>query len=199
MLRAGGIAIFDCQKLFTYSTSNVGVVNFIYIPYELYNKNILKLIIEGDKIIYSELIFLIIKKINNVQFDEILRNRILSLAYALPVIIEPPELSVKKPLIHHIIKVIKENALDPNFSLSKAALLSYCSKRRFSNCLLENGFSFSRLVNEIRINKFAEQLLINKNTRIDILSFNCGFKSASYASKKFKCIKGMTPKEYRFS
>lgn len=93
--------------------------------------------------------------------------------------------------------VIEKHALDPQFSLSKAASLSFCSKRTFHVCLSKQGLSYSKLINDFRINYLAEQLLMDQGSRVDSLCYNSGFKSPSYASKQFKFLKGISPKQYR--
>lgn len=61
VLRSGGVAVFDCQKLFTYTVSAPDSVCFIFIPYQLYDRKTLKIILEGNNFIYADIILSIIK------------------------------------------------------------------------------------------------------------------------------------------
>jgi AraC-like DNA-binding protein len=197
ILRSGGVAVFDCQKLFTYTVSTPAPVCFIFIPYQLYDRKVLKIILEGKNFIYSDIILSIIRSIDNEENENLLKGKILSLVHMLSVVDDPTLPVVKLSLFERIINVIKEHALDPFFSLSKAASLSFCSKRTFHSCLSKQGLSYSKLINDFRINHLAEKLLMDKNLRVDSLCYNSGFNSPSYASKQFKLLKGISPKQYR--
>ncbi len=60
----------------------------------------------------------------------------------------------------------------------------------------EEGESFNKYLQKIRLNKSSELLMTSTNT-IQEIAFQCGFEDANYFSKCFKKVMGMTPKQYR--
>lgn len=56
--------------------------------------------------------------------------------------------------------------------------------------------SISNYINEVRISQ-STNLLVDSMLSIQEISFRCGFNTISNFNRKFKEIKGMTPKEFR--
>jgi AraC-like DNA-binding protein len=63
----------------------------------------------------------------------------------------------------------------------------------FSKCFVKG---FSEYLLDLRIT-YAQKLLLQTNRSVTDIAIDCGFDNASYFTKKFKSISGMTPKEFR--
>ena len=195
-LEHGGITVFDSIQPFTYTAS--GSVSCIFIPYHFYDDKTVNTIIKGHQFIYSDSIQSIIREMICCEDNDKLHNKILSIIYLLPHVIENKPKNINEISLYiRINKIIEDNFIDAFFSLDKAATLSYCSKRKLHNCLTEKKTSYSKLITEYRVNHLAKQLLLKRNSSIVTLCYESGFNSASYASKTFKIMKGMTPMQYR--
>lgn len=82
---------------------------------------------------------------------------------------------------------------------SEAARVCGLSYSYFSRCFkLIMNKSFREYVNLVRINESAK-LLLTTDAPVSEIAFDAGFSTVSYFIEKFKEIKGMPPKQYRFS
>lgn len=197
VLRHGEIAVFDCKQPILYTLVQVDSMYVIFIPRCIYDEVTINEIIKSNSFSYLDYIVRIFENLKNKDNEIMLKNNILSIVNLLSVT-EEKVLPIKiVSLFDEIVKIIHTHALDSLFSLDKAAALSFCSKRKLHNCLFDQGTSYSKLIHEYRVNHLAEQLLIDKASRVDTLCYKSGFNSASYAIKKFKSVKGMTPMQYR--
>jgi AraC-like DNA-binding protein len=196
VLKQGGIVLFDCRQSFTYTVWQSSSVILIMIPYQIYDAGNITKMLEGRGFIYSGFILSILREMDNGN-DHELKNKIFSLVHILPVVSENVNTSKLLSLFEKIKRVIHAHALDTFFSLDKAASLSFCSKRKLHNCLATEGTSYSKMVNDYRINYLAEQLVTDRRARVETLCYKSGFNSPSYASKQFKLVKGVTPLRYR--
>ncbi len=97
-----------------------------------------------------------------------------------------------KKVYKYIIENIHQNiTLDDAASianLSNAAFCRYFRKR-------ENK-SFVQFVNEIRIGQ-ACRCLINENSSVAEIGYDCGYNNTSYFIRQFKKVTGFTPLDYR--
>lgn len=60
------------------------------------------------------------------------------------------------------------------------------------------GKTFKEYLNNVRIDK-AEELLMTTDDTVSEIAFMCGFNDSNYLSRKFRQLKGMTPREARKS
>ena len=198
VLKQGGVVLFDCRQSFKYTLNKSGSVIFIMIPHQVYDAINISKMLEGRNFIYSGFITSILRDIDSGNYDySVLKNKLLSLIHILPIISEDVPSSKSLSLFERIKRIIQTHALDPFFSLNKAAALSFCSKRKLHNCLAEKGVSYSKLVQNFRIDYLAEQLITDRSAKVETLCYKSGFNSASYATKQFKLVKGVTPVRYR--
>jgi transcriptional regulator GlxA family with amidase domain len=96
-----------------------------------------------------------------------------------------------------VIKVLNTHALDPSFSLDKAAKLLFFSKRKLHNFLVKNGTSYSKVIMEYRVNYLAGKIVQQNGLLIKTLCSQSGFNSVNTANIAFKKIKGMSLSTYR--
>lgn len=70
------------------------------------------------------------------------------------------------------------------------------SVRNFQRKLREEGTTYTRLFNELRI-KVASRLLRQTNTSVTEVGFVSGFRDSAHFSREFKKVQQMSPKRYR--
>ncbi len=70
------------------------------------------------------------------------------------------------------------------------------SVRNFQRKLREEGTTYTRLFNELRI-KVASRLLRQTNTSVTEIGFVSGFRDSAHFSREFKKVQQMSPKRYR--
>lgn len=91
----------------------------------------------------------------------------------------------------------KKVYLEPGFTSEKAVAMLGTNRTYFSRMMkAEFGVKFTDLLNEYRI-KTAKDLLSKTNKSITDVAFESGFSDASYMSKKFSALVGMSPRSYR--
>lgn len=84
-----------------------------------------------------------------------------------------------------------------DISLSQIAKVVGMTEVSFSRFIKKTtGKTFIDLLVQIRIGH-ASRLLIDTNTTISEIAFNCGFKNLSYFNRVFKAKKSQTPVEFR--
>lgn len=83
---------------------------------------------------------------------------------------------------------ISLDEISTKFNLSKTGFCTYFKKR--------TGKSFSEFLNEIRITHAAQALMDNETPIVEI-AYRMGYKNLSYFNRRFKTIKGLSPREYR--
>ncbi|WP_230146710.1 MULTISPECIES: AraC family transcriptional regulator [unclassified Pedobacter] len=89
---------------------------------------------------------------------------------------------------------------DPEFSLAVLADETGIPRFQLTNVLkVFYDKNFYQLLAELRIQHAKVKLEADLDLKIEILSYECGFKSKSAFNKYFKEIVGVTPKEYRSS
>ncbi|MUK25173.1 helix-turn-helix domain-containing protein [Aliivibrio fischeri] len=196
ILKGGSVVLFDHRESFELQSDTPFSTVCISISYQFYNATGLSDLFSIRGQFFSVFISEILRDIE--QKDNIeLKYKLLSLVYMLPVIHEKNKKLKEITLLDKIKRIIKTYALDSFFNLSKAAKMSFCSKRTLHNCLMKEGTTFTKLILKYRIEYLAEQLLVDRKSRVDAICYKSGFNSTSYAIKKFKSIKGVTPKQYR--
>lgn len=95
-----------------------------------------------------------------------------------------------------ILRYIQHNYADPSLTITKVADMFFYSKKYFSALFVKNtGTRFSEYLNQLRI-RHAQQL-IRQGLSVSDVSTECGFSNASYFSKVFHRITGISPIEYR--
>ena len=89
---------------------------------------------------------------------------------------------------------------DPEFSLAVLADETGIPRFQLTNVLkVFYDKNFYQLLAELRIQHAKVKLEADLDLKIEVLSYECGFKSKSAFNKYFKEIVGLTPKEYRGS
>ncbi len=95
---------------------------------------------------------------------------------------------------NHLMEHFKDPlTVDEGAELVNMTVTSFC--RFFKN---QTGSTFTIYLNRIRID-FARKLLVNTETSIKEIGYECGFNSTSYFNQTFKRITGISPKQYRNS
>lgn len=95
-----------------------------------------------------------------------------------------------------MIKFIHENFSD-DIELSGIAERFNINIYHFCHIFKDfTGKTFKEYLNKVRVDK-AEQLLLNTDASISEIAFLSGFNDSNYFSRKFKQIKGKTPREIR--
>ncbi|YCO02436.1 helix-turn-helix transcriptional regulator (plasmid) [Vibrio sp. VNB-15] len=92
--------------------------------------------------------------------------------------------------------VIERNYWNSELYLEQVATLCFCSKRKVQSTLAKELLTFSELTNRVRVTSFC-QMLLETQLSIDVISYQCGFNSLNYATRQFKQVVGVTPKQYR--
>ena len=99
-------------------------------------------------------------------------------------------------LLNEVIKFIHENFSD-DIELSGIAERFNINIYHFCHIFKDfTGKTFKEYLNKVRVDK-AEQLLLNTDASISEIAFLSGFNDSNYFSRKFKQIKGKTPREIR--
>ncbi len=70
------------------------------------------------------------------------------------------------------------------------------SVRKFQRVLREEGTTYTRLYNELRI-KVASRMLRQSDTNVTEIGFVCGFRDSAHFSREFKKVQQISPKRYR--
>ncbi len=92
----------------------------------------------------------------------------------------------------------KELYLNPNLTLSNVAKVMSVSKHILSQFLNDHlDKSFTLFINELRIEKAKELLLLSNSYTIEAIGYESGFNSKSTFHTTFKKITGQTPLEYQ--
>ncbi|WP_169630326.1 AraC family transcriptional regulator [Flavobacterium sp. ASW18X] len=96
------------------------------------------------------------------------------------------------------ILIDKELFLKPNITLSEFASGIKITKHTLSQYLNEQkGKSFNRFINELRVEKAKEYLVVKHNYTMESIGYDSGFNSKSTFFKAFKKVTGLTPLEYQ--
>lgn len=121
----------------------------------------------------------------------------LFLAYAYPYLhLRPVDESINKEEALRIIAYVSEHSLEDitlDIIARKFGMSRYGVSRIFSNML---GVSLPQYLNQQRIN-YATYQLMNTNTDMLNIAYNCGYHKQQTFNRVFKEIMGMTPSEYR--
>lgn len=105
----------------------------------------------------------------------------------------------KSEIMRLIQQVIRERKLylDPNLKLENCARKLHVPARKLSQVIHETyGQSFTKFINDFRINEAVRILNTNKNISFEELGYNVGFNSRSTFNRAFKLHTGLTPREY---
>ena len=103
-------------------------------------------------------------------------------------------------LLDKSILLIENNLINENFTID-----SWCKEIGVSRTKLANkikaitGYTLNDFILQIKLNKSASLLLIQKELNIAEVAFQTGFSSAGYFGKCFKKRFGITPGEYRIN
>lgn len=99
-------------------------------------------------------------------------------------------------IIFSIYNYVFEN-FNNEISLEEAAKLANLTKPSFCRFFkAHTRKTFSKFVNEVRINE-ACRLLVQDENQITNIAYACGFNSLPNFNKFFKSIKGITPSDYK--
>ena len=99
-------------------------------------------------------------------------------------------------LLNEIITFIHENYSE-DIELRSIATRFNVNKYHFCHIFKDfTGKTFKEYLNKVRIDK-AEELLANTDIAISEIAFLIGFNDSNYFSRKFRQLKGKTPREVR--
>ncbi|MBE7015612.1 MAG: AraC family transcriptional regulator [Ruminococcaceae bacterium] len=99
-------------------------------------------------------------------------------------------------LLNEVIKYIHENYLE-DIELRNITEKFNINMYYFCHIFKEfTGVTFKNYLNKVRVDK-AEELLMNTDVAISEVAYMCGFNDSNYFSRKFRQIKGKTPREAR--
>ncbi len=99
-------------------------------------------------------------------------------------------------IIRQAEKYVREN-LDGELSLQNVAGHVYLSPAYFSSLFKQmKGQPFTQYVNKLRVDN-AKELLADESLSVRYIARHSGFADASYFTRVFKNVMGMTPGEYR--
>ena len=99
--------------------------------------------------------------------------------------------------INRVIDYIQNN-LDSQLDLDKLANIAHFSKFHFHRIFSAMvGETLNSFVKRLRIEKSATMLIVNKNTSITEIAFECGFSGSAQFSRAFKEHFGMSATRYR--
>lgn len=99
-------------------------------------------------------------------------------------------------LLNEVVKFIHENYCD---DLQLCGITERFNVNMYHFCHIFKDFTgktFKEYLNKVRIDK-AEEFLMNTDVPISEIAFLCGFNDSNYFSRKFRQIKGKTPRELR--
>jgi AraC-like DNA-binding protein len=106
------------------------------------------------------------------------------------------DISVDK--LDKVISHIYEHYTDP-LSAGELASLAHMSTNHFHRFFKKRTEqTLNQFINQLRIGK-ACKLLIHTNALISVISDQCGFNNISNFNRRFRMVKGNTPKEFRKS
>ncbi|ODS05577.1 helix-turn-helix domain-containing protein [Vibrio scophthalmi] len=199
-LEDGGVVVVDCCCSFSYKLVEVGEICFVFVPHDFYDESVVFDILQSNELRFSTIVSFLFRSLTNANGAQV-TPLVLSIAQLVGVSSncsgEEVNNNQRASLFHKITSVIYANAKNANFYLEQAAELSFCSKRKLHSCLVEMGTSFSKMINENRVNYLSQLLATDSDSRIESLCYKSGFNSSAYAIKVFKESKGETPQQYR--
>ncbi len=100
-------------------------------------------------------------------------------------------------IVRTCLKIMREQYMDPDFSLSVLSDMVKASSNYISARLkMETGSSFIRAMNQIRMEK-AKELLGDATCKVYEVCDRVGIRDSRYFTRVFKEYTGMTPLEYR--
>ena len=89
--------------------------------------------------------------------------------------------------------ILQERFAEPDFSAQKLAAAAGLSERYVNELLYDAGASFTIRLNELRMRKAADLLMLSRERRISDIAFECGFNDLSYFNRCFRRRFGLTP------
>jgi AraC-like DNA-binding protein len=99
--------------------------------------------------------------------------------------------------LEQIFTFIHDNYEDMDISLEQAAKAAALSKFHFTRFFkIETGQTFHAYLSKVRVSRAMEEL-IQSDTPITSVSYNCGFASVKTFNRLFKHYTGVSPSDYR--
>lgn len=98
--------------------------------------------------------------------------------------------------VTYLVEKLLETDLTTRPTMQEIATKLGMSARTFQRKMREEGITYSRLYNKLRI-KTASRLLRQTDTSLTEIGFVCGFSDSAHFSREFKKVQMMTPKTYR--
>lgn len=84
-----------------------------------------------------------------------------------------------------------------SITLEDVAKAAYMTPESFCRYFKKHtGHTFISFLNEIRINEACKKLTAHKFESISTVAYKCGFKSITNFNRVFKCVIGVSPREY---
>lgn len=181
--------------------SNHYQYNYFAKPYltaqELREYGLDKLFLEMEKMIDEEL------GSRNEYYQDIVRTALRNFWYHLlrvvPFDSEPGIMKSRRITMlndfQNLLSYMEDHAGE-NISLEEAAAMMHFSPSHFSKVFKQLiGINFVKYLNIIRITQ-ASELLVNTDSTITQIAYNCGFQNVRTFNRVFKEITGHTPTEY---
>jgi AraC-like DNA-binding protein len=91
---------------------------------------------------------------------------------------------------------ISANLVDGNLTIDRCARHLVISRRTLQRLLSEAGWTFTRLIDEVRLER-ARQLLADESRTVADVAAQLGYANSANFAKAFQRLSGVTPGEFR--
>ena len=99
-------------------------------------------------------------------------------------------------LVDAVRALILCDLVDGNLNVQSCALQLEISRRQLQRLLSEAGWTYTRLVGQVRLEK-AEQLLADETRKLADIASQLGYSKSDNFTRAFRRLSGMTPAEFR--
>ncbi len=107
---------------------------------------------------------------------------------------KPVNLKKEETITDKVLSYIRQNYHDPELNLKGTADALFISTSYLQSLLKNQNTNFTKLLDQVRMQKAMELLKEQENVKIYEVAFEVGLNSSQYFSKKFKQYYGMEPK-----
>jgi AraC-like DNA-binding protein len=98
--------------------------------------------------------------------------------------------------VNSVRAAIKKNFADRSLTIDRCATQLGISRRGMQRLLSESGLTFTRLVDEVRL-ELATRLLADDAKAIKNIAIELGFTRSANFARAFQRLSGVTPTEFR--
>ena len=99
-------------------------------------------------------------------------------------------------LVDAVRALILCDLVDGNLNVQHCARQLEISRRQLQRLLSEAGWTYTRLVDQVRLEK-AEQLLADETQKLADIASQLGYSKSDNFARAFRRLSGMTPAEFR--